>query len=234
MGKRGPSSETSKNAYFIGKAGEYATAAQLLIKQCPICWPAVDEGFDLLTNNGCRIQVRTTHILSPKHQSAGSYWFSFAKIRHINTLSTGVTKRIKKKKMSAVCDIVVCYGIEQNRFWIIPSVLCDKAQALVLGVDNKRRFYGSIQPMRDMKVLGYSVSEIARKYNMNRAGVHRLLKSDKTEQKETLFNKARAYENRWDLILDFGSKQDKVISEEVNGEQLEQTANLAGYGQQLP
>jgi hypothetical protein len=192
-----------KYVSYMGKAGEYAVASQLLIRELSVAWPAVDEGFDLQARNGCRIQVKSSHIDGQTRRGHKYYWFPLGKTKRVILKSK--IERIACAKVSDCCDVVVFWGIEENRFWVVPAELCDTKTAFILGCPDTKRFFGSIQAMRDMVKLGYTHQEISDETGMQRSNVTKYINSGVMEIKRTGDSTARACENAWHYILDFGA-----------------------------
>src|SRR5258708_36336074 len=75
-----------RHAALIGKAGEFSVASQLFMRGMNVFLPAVDNGVDLMAENGCRIQVKTARLsCSPyavKHNLDGVYKISFPRMQH--------------------------------------------------------------------------------------------------------------------------------------------------------
>lgn len=192
---------------YTGRAGELAVASQLFLRQCPVMFPSVDVGADLHAQlSGCRIQVKSAHICAtPKIVAKcgrGLYFFPLLKTkRRAITKDRSVMR--PRLAFAAVCDFVVFWGIEENRFWIVPAALADKSTGLALGAVDPERFVGSVQDMRDMRALGYSLQKIADHYGILRHTVMNLLRTDKQFQGASITSQVRQYENRWDLITDF-------------------------------
>jgi len=177
----------AKQAAYTGKAGEYIVAGQLMLRGEKILWPSVDVGYDLMTRAGCRIQVKTAHLYTAKETPR--YFFPL---------------RDKRNLFSEVCDYVVFYGIEQNRFWIVPSALVDSCTGVELGYEpSLRRFTGSIKDMREMIALGYSRGKVAKHYGIARTSLQQFLDSGKDFVDETVVSKMRSCEGCWESILNF-------------------------------
>jgi hypothetical protein len=191
----------AKHAAFTGKAGEYAVAAQLFLREVPVLWPAVDTGFDLMTGVGCRIQVKSAHLYN--HKNGPRYFFPMPKTRRVPNSDTTV-QLIAKRSFAEACDYVVFWGIEQNRFWLAPALLCDQCVGVELGYDpSLRRFSGSVSDMREMLGLGYTKYKVAKHYGIAQTSLQQFLDSGKDTIDETVASQIRACENRWDFITDF-------------------------------
>lgn len=182
-----------------------------------------------MAENGCRIQVKTTHSLPEDNKAnypAGAYWFALPKVRIRSTSTVGKFRVVKRPKFSDICDVVVFYGMEDDRYWIVPAKFCDGVSAFVMGFENPRRFSGDINELRELNKNGMSHEKIAEKFNCHRVTVTRLINSDKDYQKQSNFEIGRRNENAWEHILDFGLEKfsEPVMTEvleAVNGEQLE-------------
>jgi hypothetical protein len=209
--------EDGIKAVFDGKAGELAVASQLFRRGIPVEFPLVDMGYDLRDPiSGCRIQVKTAHRLTEEHKAksyVGCYWFPLVKKKFRYSVS-GIKKLVKKSSFSESCDFVVFYGMEDNRFWIVPAKHCDEVQALVLGFENPRRFSGDINELRRLNAEGISHEKLSEMFNCHRVTVTRLINSKKDYQQPSNFELGRRCENAWDKILDFG-KPESVEDQEV-------------------
>jgi hypothetical protein len=209
----------AKHAALTGRAGEYAVAAQILLRDMAILWPAVDMGCDLMAENGCRIQVKCAHFYN--HPDGARYHFPLPKTRRLpNTDKT--TKLVTRKTFAEICDYVVFWGIEQNRFWVVPAAVADSCTGVDLGIESsQRRFVGSVADMREMKALGYSNYKISKHYGIQQCSVKQFLDSGKDIIDETTVSRMRACEGRWDFILEFKRStlplESPIASEQVGG-----------------
>lgn len=188
-----------------GQAGVYTVAAQLLLRGVNPSFPAVDCGADIITDWGTRIQVKCAH----RRPSiwGGSYHFA---------LTSGVTMYVAKhghkkaslhdrepRTYSNECDFFALWGIEDNRFWIIPASLLDgKSSAVMVGSDCPWLRLDKASIVRDSE-SGMSQREIAGKYGISQKSVLRALQGKVLRVNvETGFSKTLLdHENRWDLIL---------------------------------
>lgn len=202
---KGPNSKQAKEASNIGRAGEHLVAAELLIRGIAVSWPDVDEGFDLLTTKGCRIQVKTARV---RHIAAWSdepvYSFHF-KQRRFNAFSSGRITERPRKIFSEICDAVVLVGLEARRFWIVPPSKIDGVHCAYMGPSMVRDFEKDIPHMRDMVSYGFSQKEIGEYYGINQSSVYeRLQQAGKSKAVKKYIGALRACENCWELITDFG------------------------------
>jgi hypothetical protein len=212
-------------AALTGKAGEHMVASQLLIHGVVPSWPAVDTGCDLFTDSGCRLQVRCAHLYANKSYGP-VYFFPLPKKRRMPN-SDRTTKLVDRKSFAHVCDYVVFWGIEQNRFWIVPSALCDEVTGVELGLEPKyKRFTGSLKDMREMHSLGYSAYKIAKYYGIQQTSVRQFLATDRDTVDETTVSRMRLCENRWDYILEFGREVPDQTAIEI-AEQVRETREEA-------
>jgi len=107
------------------------------------------------------------------------------------------------KIFSNECDFFVMWGIEDNRFWIVPSVLLDgKSSAIMVGSDCPWLRLDMAAIRRDSE-SGMSQRAIADKYNISQKSVLRVLHGKiRKVNVETGFSKVLlSHENRWELIL---------------------------------
>jgi hypothetical protein len=128
-----PKSRMSRYSRLVGKAGEYAVAVQLLLRDILPLWPSVDLGYDLETDGHCRLQVRCSHLSSYDGREA-CYNFLLKKTKPIPKTNTQAIM-VPCRAFAEVCDFVVFWGIEQNRFWIVPSAVCDELKGIRLGAN---------------------------------------------------------------------------------------------------
>jgi hypothetical protein len=207
---------------LTGRAGEYAVAAQLLLRSVVPAFPAVDTGIDLLTTpSGCRIQVKAAHLCTTpaivRKNTEGVYRFSFPQHYFRNTSNRGPVNRVRtpRRQFEEYCDIVVLWGVDQNRFWVVPSNLLNGLQGIDLGPNNERSFSKDVPEMREMVRLGYEQAEIAKHFNISQASVSIRLK--RAGCKIYLSSRTlaiRQCEGIWDPIVDFGRVETIVLPPE--------------------
>jgi extradiol dioxygenase family protein len=98
------------NTTTIGAAGELRVMSELMLKGFNPAKSYLDNGIDLILENGKKIQVKTSRKLL-KHCGVKSkhygYFFSF--------------QDWKNKKRELNIDFIICWCIEDNIFFIIPK-----------------------------------------------------------------------------------------------------------------
>lgn len=115
------------NTILQGQAGVYAVASKLILYGFNPMFPAVDLGADIILDNGLRLQVKTARLTFPKcgrrngyggNYLGGAYGFS---VRRGEWLGKTKGYGRSRKGYSEVADFFVLWGIEENRFWIVPT-----------------------------------------------------------------------------------------------------------------
>lgn len=110
----------------LGQAGVYRIASELALRGISTYFPSVDLGVDLITHKGLRLQVKTA-ALRERKQGIG-YFIGFG----WNQAGTERRARRRPRKYSEEVDLVVIWGVDENRFWIAPSKLFDDHSGLLL------------------------------------------------------------------------------------------------------
>jgi len=203
----------ARDARMVGRAGEYAVAAQLLLRDTLVLWPAVDQGFDLETENHCRLQIRCGHLTNSDGRASQHYTFQLRKRKPV-PISNTVAKLVPQRPFVEVCDFVVFWGIEQNRFWIVPPALCDGCAGIRLGMEpvTRPRLVANIADVREMVSLGYTHPQIAKHYGVARSVIQRFL-SEGRDWDESSVSQMRACENDWNKIVGFKISSVNVAKE---------------------
>lgn len=125
----------------IGEAGVLRVMSELILRGHSPFKPAVDDhGVDLMLSSGLRIQVKTatlrTRKSETKHLKDGDV-ISEVTGYHLSlgwTQSGRIHAPIRRKRAySEECDYFIIWGVDENRFWIVPSYLMDNRTCLVLG-----------------------------------------------------------------------------------------------------
>jgi hypothetical protein len=150
----------------IGQAGVYRVLSELILRgYLPYTPVADDHGVDILLPSGVRIQVKTAR-LHERNNASGKRTRYF--------LSLGWTQKganhrpIKRqRKYSDECDYFVIFGVEENRFWIVPSFVMDGLCCLELGA-RPRVTSEQVQSLLDS---GKGVIETAKDLGVSRGTV---------------------------------------------------------------
>ena len=205
-------------AELTGKAGEHSVAAQIELRGLNVYFPAVDSGVDLLVENGCRVQVKSAHLrCTPsilKIYPEGVYSFHFPKNRHL-AVSSSAVRTTPRRSLCDICDVVVLWGIEQNRFWVVPASLFAGRQCIFMGPSNARDFDRDIPEMLRMQSLGYSTYEIADHFGITQGSAWRRLQRVETQKHgDSTACTVRNCEGAWQHIVDFGAPA--ATSEQVS------------------
>jgi hypothetical protein len=105
-----------------GQAGVWTVAAQLALRGHAPMFASVDYGYDLMLDNGLRIQVKAARLSANvgklrNRYPGGVYHFN---LRCANRDANGKLKCMNRD-YSKVADFFVFWGIDENRFWILPT-----------------------------------------------------------------------------------------------------------------
>ncbi len=124
----------TKRTILQGQAGVYAVASQLCLRGMNPMFPAVDDGVDLMLSNGIRLQIKTARLIHPKlyvpgntgsrggrqagYRHGGAYCFG---LRRGEWLPKEKKYQRVKRGYGEVADFFVLWGIDEDRFWIVPT-----------------------------------------------------------------------------------------------------------------
>lgn len=110
-----------------GQAGVWAVASQLALRGHVPLFPGVDIGYDLVSHNGLKLQVKVATItLGSKaaYYPTGAYVFNLR--RGVWDMTTNRASRKESRTYQDVADFFVLWGIDENRFWIVPTSVTQK------------------------------------------------------------------------------------------------------------
>ena len=113
----------------LGQAGVYRVASELSLRGLEVYFPSVDVGIDLLTGTGKRIQIKTATLRERKQGRA--YYIGFG----WNQAGTKRRAKRRARSYSEEVDVVVIWGVDNNRFWIVPANVFDNHSCLMLRED---------------------------------------------------------------------------------------------------
>lgn len=127
----------------LGQAGVYRACSELLLRGVNCSIPVVDTGVDILLHDGRRVQVKATKLAArrSKDKQAPSlgpaYRFTLSVKQHGNFdqgswRRTATSRPFVLRSYSDEVDFLVLWGVDEDRFWIVPAAVCDQRQCLVL------------------------------------------------------------------------------------------------------
>ena len=119
--------EYGRGFQLRAQAAVWIVAGQLALRGHVPMFPGLDVGFDIMLGNGLRIQVKsaTLRIQSGVNYPDGAY--SFALRRGAWDSNDKRYKRSSLRPYSEVADFFVLWGMDENRFFILPTKGCKKA-----------------------------------------------------------------------------------------------------------
>lgn len=185
---------------LTGQAGVWQVASQLALRGLNPYFPGVDLGCDLLVEGRIRLQVKAASLR--KHERVypeGAYHFKFWQAAIVTGSNT--IRRRGQRDYSTCVDYVVLWGVDENRFWIVPASLLAHTSGIVVG---PRGFYQrqDFAEARTLRAAGLSQQEIADRLGISQVAVSYQLRGGRTKQpKRTVAAQVRELENRWDLIM---------------------------------
>jgi hypothetical protein len=107
---------------LTGQAGVWAVAAQLAVRGHVPLFPGVDYGYDIMLDNGIRLQVKSAHL----SQNIGNVRKRYpGGVYHFNTTVAKIGEDGQQRRVvrdySTVADFFVLWGIDEDRFWVVPT-----------------------------------------------------------------------------------------------------------------
>jgi hypothetical protein len=180
-----------------GQAGVYQVASQLCLRGFNPCFPAVDIGADLVVDGGIRIQVKAANLCKRGGYTAGAYWFKLGKMTIRNRKQTWV-----QVNFSDFCDFAVFWGIDHNRFWIVPAADLDGHQLVVVGPDLGYRSL-PMETIESMMAGGSRQQDVADSLGVSQMTISRRLRGQYVTPARPLCERVRRLEGRWDLIGEY-------------------------------
>jgi hypothetical protein len=102
-------------------AAVWAVASQLALHGRVPHFPGVDFGYDLLLENGIRLQVKMSMLRQPRVNNyvEGAYCFNLR--RSVWDASTNRSSRKEVRSYAGVADFFVLWGVDEDRFFIVPT-----------------------------------------------------------------------------------------------------------------
>ena len=107
----------TKPHLLLGEAGKYRVAAELLKRGIPVFFPACDDGIDLIAGEH-RLQIKTCRFPRSHRIKDGQpkYRFNFIhwSTRHVHPAP-------KLAHLNEKVTHVICWGVDDDLFWVIPA-----------------------------------------------------------------------------------------------------------------
>lgn len=185
----------------IGEAGVLRVMSELILRGHTPYKPAVDDhGVDLMLSTGIRLQVKTATLrtrMIPVPTKAGMV----KQARTSYNLTLGWAQQganhnpVKRKRLySEECDYFIIWGVDENRFWVVPSFVMDGRQCLVLGP----KPIATSQQVMELASQGFTLDGIAEKLGVSTVTVWNRKRGDiKTK---SFVRAVRMCEDRWDFL----------------------------------
>lgn len=201
------SNDGHSNSYF-GQAAVYRTAAELLLRGIHVSFPAVDVGFDLIAGGLVRIQVKATRLYQRVPHIDPYYRFALHshKLANVGSVRKYVPKKAHLQKRA---DFVVLYGLDENRFWVVPTELLNGRSHVELNraVVKSAWIDVDVHALEAARAEGLSFKAIGERFGVNEQIVASRLRGSTKGQQESknrpVAAKVMRTENRWDLISNF-------------------------------
>lgn len=180
-----------------GQAAVWAVASQLALRGVNPLFPGIDYGYDLKLENGLRIQVKSARLQTshPAYRH-GAYTFAWRKFNYVSP-----EKRVRiVRHYQEVCDFLILWGVDENRFWIVPSNV--RQQAVWFNRKSYEDFsLVTSEMVSNLKNRGMSAEAIAKELNTSRRTVNRIIKGGTSAwNDESGIRYLRTLEDRWDLL----------------------------------
>lgn len=182
--------------------------SELMLRGHYPAMPPVDNGADILLENGLRVQVKTSHLNKKKHASypLGLYRFEL--------METGYRAKYQNvvRDWTKRCDYLVLWCINEDRFFIVPATK-DRGVILITAKMEDRAAVIDVAAAKAMHAQGVSMYAIAKEMGVSWPTVKAHLTGERTNTRATtMVREILQYEDRWDL-LDVNSVVEQIVTE---------------------
>jgi len=226
-----------KGSIKTGAAGVFRIMSELILRgYSPYLPGADDHGVDIMLSDGTRIQVKTAHLSDEKrsYKYRGEVQISPSRLYHFNFgTRSGYRKNLpittlrREKRCSEEIDFMILFGIEESRFWVIPSFLLDGSMGVVLKgqLELGPAPLPSREKVRELAAQGKGLEEIATELGVCPVTVWNY--KNKDGQRGSFIRSVRMCENRWDFLASPPTSRDDALAriesaiKDVQVEQLE-------------
>jgi hypothetical protein len=194
-----PSTNKPSRSAMQGQAAVHLVAAHVLMLGHIPLFPDIDYGYDIKLDNGLRLQVKSSRLQKMGRSfPAGGYRFNFRK----NSMAYGKRVVGVVRDYTAVADFFVLWGVDENRFWIVP---CSKKHtSLFIPAKNdgiERTPWLDFHKIKELHDSGMNNSEIGRLFNVSHNTIRLTLKNGESRNNEHGSTRHTvSLEGRWDLL----------------------------------
>jgi len=157
----------------------------------------VDSGADIITDSGVKIQVKSASLYRNRTvYPNGAYWF---RLGYRWKKVSGKLVRFERV-YSQECDFVVLWGVDQNRFWIVPAAELDGHKCCVVGPES-RWVEANLDAIRAARENGKSLRAIAADQGLTLGTTFNCLNGRSPSARTSLSSRIRECEGKWELII---------------------------------
>lgn len=185
------------HTHLQGQAGVWQVASQLALRGHIPLFPGVDYGYDLKLENGLRLQIKSSRLkFFHRNYPEGVYSVDFRQYRY--SAKEKLVKERVASDYSQVADFFVIWGIDENRFWIIP-ITAGYQRAMWLPKKDGKPWLDP-ERVKQLQAAGMTHTEIAEEIGTSRTNITRALRrtSDWNDAKSSRRN--REFEDAWHLL----------------------------------
>ena len=179
--------------HYLGKAGEHIVAAQLLLRGVPVSFPAVDDGADLYAGH-LRIQVKAARKIRSRRANSWGYHFNIGMHKWHSE-----QKRFYHVDGRHRVDFFVFWGVDENRFWVVPSSLL--AKTCIRIVEDSKRYTVDTKAVQALLGTGLSQREIASRLEISEMSVSRVVHGLLPKTEPGSCREVVERENAWHEII---------------------------------
>jgi DNA-binding transcriptional ArsR family regulator len=191
---------------ITGQAGVFRVASELLLRGHIPAFPTVDDGVDIVLDNGLRIQVKARRLMVRRGYPQGVYFFCSRDRKLHASTNRKARGRSSTRTLSEVCDFFVYFGIDEERFFVIPADKVPPAFYVPpVGIEMRRK--APLELIASLREKGMSLRQIASEIGIDPATVTRHLKryNSKDDPKGSLYLSAgnryfATFENGWEQL----------------------------------
>ena len=178
---------------MIGQAMVFRVAAELLLRGHVPSFPSVDSGVDILLDNGVRIQVKG-RTLTMGHPAYPGGVYNFSTKENSRKGKWGERKR----DWSKVCDFIIYVGINENRYFVVPSG--NHKVSFWIRPKEATKYCVSVEAMKTMRAKGMTNQAIAEQLGVTDMTVIRNLRKPTKNNTPGGNRYLASLEDRWDLL----------------------------------